>query len=193
MNAFLKKRFLAPCAMLLSACGGNANWPLDWTVGTWTEGEYAAATTGDIDECGIVAVLSELESPLQYKLGPKGEDDDTGTEFYNDSDGLSDEQVEASKDNLWALCSQPSEWNGPRFGCGHAIQEIYKPGWKSTLKNQFCPDSTGMSLYSGYSRGLLINANEIFFQHFVQLTCGTQKEIVCNSTFVSRLRPSSGN
>jgi|GEM_PF-2783847 len=196
MNTFPKKRFFVPCALLLSACGIGPNWSIEWTVGTWTEGEYAAGTTEDeVDDCGIVALLNDLESPLQYELGPESETDTGYSVVVSSSDELTDENIAIGTENLWDVCSQPNDWNGPRFRCDFAFLELHKAQWEAQFQAQFCPDASVLSFRYNHAKGLLVNANEIFVEHRLEVICnsGWPSESSCNSTFVSRLRPSSGN
>jgi len=183
MKEHLNTLFAASFALLLSACLGS--WSsVDWTAGTWTEGEFAAGSNDD--ECGIVAVLSGLDSPLQYKLGPKS--DDIGLRLSDDWDdeGLSDELIASIQSNLWdgSLCREPE--GDPSFSCSFPLHELHKPKWKSTLKDSFCPESTGMTLQHGWTEGLVINENEIFLEHRITLECDSPA-VRCDSGYVSRM------
>ena len=196
MNTFLKKHLMFSSALLFSACSASVSWSLEWTVGSWTEGEYAFETGEDeLDQCGMKALLKEIESPLQYKLGPKNEDDTASSVFVGSSNELSDENIAIGTENLWDICSQPNDWNGPEFNCNFALLELHKPQWEPQLKAQFCPDSSVMSFRYNRTDGLLINANEIFLEHRLEVICNSElpSETTCESKFFSRLRPSTGN
>lgn len=173
--------------LLLGGCFVGASSSVEWTAGTWTEGEFAAGTNED--ECGIVSILNGLDSPLQYKLAPKSEGGRTDTGgFYHGNDGLSDEAIASVQDNLWAGCDEPE----PRFWCNFPVHDLHKEQWASTLQEQFCPDSTDMSIDHGDTEGLVLNENEIFLVHYISLECGTDAEASCNSRYVSRMHPAGG-
>jgi len=186
--------FATSFTLLLGGCFVGSSSSVEWTAGTWTEGEFAAGSNDD--ECGIVSVLIGLDSPLQYKLGPKSDDDDVDTGGIpleeNGNEGLSDEAIASIQSNLWDGCMTDA-WGNPRFYCSFPLHELHKPKWKSTLKDSFCPESTGMTLQYGDTEGLVINENEIFLQHDITLTCGTEEEVRCDSRYVSRMHPASGN
>ena len=197
MKVLQNTLFPASFILFLAACIGSSSGNVNWTAGTWTESDFAAASnnyndTGlSNDDCGLVPVLNALDSPLQYTLGPKSEE--TGSSTYsNNYDGLSDENIADAQDNLWNICNEPRSYR-PDVYCGFYLHLLSKPTWKPTLKDQFCPESTGMSFSSGTSKGLLLNENEIFFVHRVDLTCGVDKELACSSRYVSRLRPSGSD
>jgi hypothetical protein len=203
MKVLQNTLFSASFTLLLSACISSRS-SVDWTAGTWTEGEYAAGT--DDDECGIVAILNALETPLQYKIGPKTENEDTGrsaTSYYYDTGGsesLSEEDIASINNNLWEGCDEPDGYAS--FYCDFSLHELHQTKWMPVFKEQFCPESTEISLRHGDSEGLVINANEIFFTHYLQLNCDTDdtdepddtdEEYRCSSEYVSRLRPSGSD
>ena len=196
MKKYPSPLFATSVALLLGGCFvGAGPSSVDWTAGTWTEGEFAAGSQDD--ECGIVAVLSGLDSPLQYKLGPKSNDgEDTGSpsDFDTGDEGLSDDQIASIQNNLWEGCTEPGSWGGAGFGCdGFPLHELHKAKWKSTLKDSFCPEATEMTLKYGSTEGLVINKNEIFLVHDIRLECGSDEGLSCSSRYVSRMHSSSGN
>lgn len=202
MKVLQNTLFSASFTLLLSACISSRS-SVDWTTGTWTEGEYAAGDNDD--ECGIVAILNALETPLQYKLGPKTENTEGGsgrydTEYVKEwdtgalggSEGRPEEYIASILNNLWEGCHEPSGYAD--FSCGFSLHELHQPKWETAFKEQFCPESTEISLRYGYSDGLVINANEIFFAHNVNLRCDNDDdEFICSSRYVSRLRPSGSD
>ena len=195
MKALQNTLFSASFTLLLSACVASTS-SVDWTTGTWTEGEYAAGD--NYDECGIVTILNALETPLQYKLGPKTERWDTGrsnsdTGYSRDqgSESLSEDAIASINNNLWEGCDEPDGYAS--FYCDFSLHELHQTKWMPAFKEQFCPESTEISLRYGYSDGLVINENEIFFVHTVQLNCDDDQDLDCSSRYVSRLRPSGSD
>ena len=198
MKALQNTLFSASFTLLLSACASTSS--VDWTTGTWTEGEYAAGDNDD--ECGIVAILNALENPVQYKIGPKTENGDADRFNSDTSDtggpeGLSEDAIASINNNLWEGCDEPDGYAS--FYCDFTVHELHQPKWIPAFKEQFCPENAELSLFLGYSDGLVINENEIFFAHYVNLSCEKEdggwsdEENHCSSQYVSRLRHSGSD